>query len=388
MTLNNTPSSNRVHIAFFGKRNVGKSSLVNVITNQEISIVSDVKGTTTDPVFKSMELLPLGPVVIIDTPGIDDEGELGLLRVKRTKQILNKSDIAILVIDDNGITNIDKEMIDIFNKKEIPYLIVNNKSDIKVIDNVNISVSSVTKDGIEELKEKIARLIKFDDKKIVSDLISSDDVIVLVTPIDSSAPKGRLILPQVQTLRDILDINGISIVIQDDKIKETLSKLKDKPKLVITDSQAFKKVSKDVPNDILLTSFSILMARYKGFLSTAVKGVRSIENLKDNDIVLISEGCTHHKQCDDIGSVKIPRRLKEYTKKNIIIETVSGSNYPDDLSKYSLIIHCGGCMLNEREVTYRMKCAIDSNVPFTNYGITIAYMNKILDRSIELFKDL
>ncbi len=388
MTLNNTPSSNRVHIAFFGKRNVGKSSLVNVITNQEISIVSDVKGTTTDPVFKSMELLPLGPVVIIDTPGIDDEGELGLLRVKRTKQILNKSDIAILVIDDNGITNIDKEMIDIFNKKEIPYLIVNNKSDIKVIDNVNISVSSVTKDGIEELKEKIARLIKFDDKKIVSDLISSDDVIVLVTPIDSSAPKGRLILPQVQTLRDILDINGISIVIQDDKIKETLSKLKDKPKLVITDSQAFKKVSKDVPNDILLTSFSILMARYKGFLSTAVKGVRSIENLKDNDIVLISEGCTHHKQCDDIGSVKIPRWLKEYTKKNIIIETVSGSNYPDDLSKYSLIIHCGGCMLNEREVTYRMKCAIDSNVPFTNYGITIAYMNKILDRSIELFKDL
>ena len=388
MTLNNTPSSNRVHIAFFGKRNVGKSSLVNVITNQEISIVSDVKGTTTDPVFKSMELLPLGPVVIIDTPGIDDEGELGLLRVKRTKQILNKSDIAILVIDDNGITNIDKEMIDIFNKKEIPYLIVNNKSDIKVIDNVNISVSSVTKDGIEELKEKIARLIKFDDKKIVSDLISSDDVIVLVTPIDSSAPKGRLILPQVQTLRDILDINGISIVIQDDKIKETLSKLKDKPKLVITDSQAFKKVSKDVPNDILLTSFSILMARYKGFLSTAVKGVRSIENLKDNDIVLISEGCTHHKQCDDIGSVKIPRWLKEYTKKNIIIETVSGSNYPDDLSKYSLIIHCGGCMLNERDVTYRMKCAIDSNVPFTNYGITIAYMNKILDRSIELFKDL
>ena len=388
MTLNNTPSSNRVHIAFFGKRNVGKSSLVNVITNQEISIVSDVKGTTTDPVFKSMELLPLGPVVIIDTPGIDDEGELGLLRVKRTKQILNKSDIAILVIDDNGITNIDKEMIDIFNKKEIPYLIVNNKSDIKVIDNVNISVSSVTKDGIEELKEKIARLIKFDDKKIVSDLISSDDVIVLVTPIDSSAPKGRLILPQVQTLRDILDINGISIVIQDDKIKETLSKLKDKPKLVITDSQAFKKVSKDVPNDILLTSFSILMARYTGFLSTAVKGVRSIENLKDNDIVLISEGCTHHKQCDDIGSVKIPRWLKEYTKKNIIIETVSGSNYPDDLSKYSLIIHCGGCMLNEREVTYRMKCAIDSNVPFTNYGITIAYMNKILDRSIELFKDL
>lgn len=388
MTLNNTPSSNRVHIAFFGKRNVGKSSLVNVITNQEISIVSDVKGTTTDPVFKSMELLPLGPVVIIDTPGIDDEGELGLLRVKRTKQILNKSDIAILVIDDNGITNIDKEMIDIFNKKEIPYLIVNNKSDIKVIDNVNISVSSVTKDGIEELKEKIARLIKFDDKKIVSDLISSDDVIVLVTPIDSSAPKGRLILPQVQTLRDILDINGISIVIQDDKIKETLSKLKDKPKLVITDSQAFKKVSKDVPNDILLTSFSILMARYKGFLSTAVKGVRSIENLKDNDIVLISEGCTHHKQCDDIGSVKIPRWLKECTKKNIIIETVSGSNYPDDLSKYSLIIHCGGCMLNEREVTYRMKCAIDSNVPFTNYGITIAYMNKILDRSIELFKDL
>lgn len=383
-----TPRSNRIHIAFFGRRNVGKSSLVNAITNQEISIVSSIKGTTTDPVYKAMELLPLGPVVIIDTPGIDDEGTLGELRVRRTKQILNKSDIAILVIDENGIVDIDQELIDLFDKKEIPYLVVNNKSDIKIVDNANISVSSITKEGIEELKEKIARLVKFEDKQLIGDLLTSDDVVVLVTPIDDSAPKGRLILPQVQTIRDILDTNATSIVIKEDKIKETLGKLKEKPKLVITDSQVFNKVSKDVPEDIFLTSFSILMARYKGFLKTAVDGVRSIENLKDGDIVLISEGCTHHKQCDDIGTVKIPRWLREYTKKDFVIETVSGGDFPDDLSRYALIIHCGGCMLNEREVTYRMKCAIDFGVPFTNYGIIIAYMNKILDRSIQIFEDL
>ncbi len=383
-----TPRSNRIHIAFFGRRNVGKSSLVNAITNQEISIVSSIKGTTTDPVYKAMELLPLGPVVIIDTPGIDDEGTLGELRVRRTKQILNKSDIAILVIDENGITDIDQELIDLFVKKEIPYLVVNNKSDIKIVDNANISVSSITKEGIEELKEKIARLVKFEDKQLIGDLLTSDDVVVLVTPIDDSAPKGRLILPQVQTIRDILDTNATSIVIKEDKIKETLGKLKEKPKLVITDSQVFNKVSKDVPEDVFLTSFSILMARYKGFLKTAVDGVRSIENLKDGDIVLISEGCTHHKQCDDIGTVKIPRWLREYTKKDFVIESVSGGDFPDDLSRYALIIHCGGCMLNEREVTYRMKCAIDFGVPFTNYGIIIAYMNKILDRSIQIFEDL
>ena len=383
-----TPRSNRIHIAFFGRRNVGKSSLVNAITNQEVSIVSSIKGTTTDPVYKAMELLPLGPVVIIDTPGIDDEGTLGELRVRRTKQILNKSDIAILVIDENGIVDIDQELIDLFDKKEIPYLVVNNKSDIKIVDNANISVSSITKEGIEELKEKIARLVKFEDKQLIGDLITSDDVVILVTPIDDSAPKGRLILPQVQTIRDILDTNATSIVIKEDKIKETLGKLKEKPKLVITDSQVFNKVSKDVPEDIFLTSFSILMARYKGFLKTAVQGVRSIENLKDGDIVLISEGCTHHKQCDDIGTVKIPRWLREYTKKDFVIETVSGGDFPDDLSRYALIIHCGGCMLNEREVTYRMKCAIDFGVPFTNYGIIIAYMNKILDRSIQIFEDL
>lgn len=383
-----TPRSNRIHIAFFGRRNVGKSSLVNAITNQEVSIVSSIKGTTTDPVYKAMELLPLGPVVIIDTPGIDDEGTLGELRVRRTKQILNKSDIAILVIDENGIVDIDQELIDLFDKKEIPYLVVNNKSDIKIVDNANISVSSITKEGIEELKEKIARLVKFEDKQLIGDLITSDDVVILVTPIDDSAPKGRLILPQVQTIRDILDTNATSIVIKEDKIKETLGKLKEKPKLVITDSQVFNKVSKDVPEDIFLTSFSILMARYKGFLKTAVDGVRSIENLKDGDIVLISEGCTHHKQCDDIGTVKIPRWLREYTKKDFVIETVSGGDFPDDLSRYALIIHCGGCMLNEREVTYRMKCAIDFGVPFTNYGIIIAYMNKILDRSIQIFEDL
>lgn len=383
-----TPRSNRIHIAFFGRRNVGKSSLVNAITNQEISIVSSIKGTTTDPVYKAMELLPLGPVVIIDTPGIDDEGTLGELRVRRTKQILNKSDIAILVIDENGIVEIDQELIDLFDKKEIPYLVVNNKSDIKIVDNANISVSSITKEGIEELKEKIARLVKFEDKQLIGDLLTIDDVVILVTPIDDSAPKGRLILPQVQTIRDILDTNATSIVIKEDKIKETLAKLKEKPKLVITDSQVFNKVSKDVPEDIFLTSFSILMARYKGFLKTAVQGVRSIENLKDGDIVLISEGCTHHKQCDDIGTVKIPRWLREYTKKDFVIETVSGGDFPDDLSRYALIIHCGGCMLNEREVTYRMKCAIDFGVPFTNYGIIIAYMNKILDRSIQIFEDL
>lgn len=383
-----TPRSNRIHIAFFGRRNVGKSSLVNAITNQEISIVSSIKGTTTDPVYKAMELLPLGPVVIIDTPGIDDEGTLGELRVRRTKQILNKSDIAILVIDENGIVDIDQELIDLFDKKEIPYLVVNNKSDIKIVDNANISVSSITKEGIEELKEKIARLVKFEDKQLIGDLLTSDDMVILVTPIDDSAPKGRLILPQVQTIRDILDTNATSIVIKEDKIKETLAKLKEKPKLVITDSQVFNKVSKDVPEDIFLTSFSILMARYKGFLKTAVQGVRSIENLKDGDIVLISEGCTHHKQCDDIGTVKIPRWLREYTKKDFVIETVSGGDFPDDLSRYALIIHCGGCMLNEREVTYRMKCAIDFGVPFTNYGIIIAYMNKILDRSIQIFEDL
>lgn len=383
-----TPRSNRIHIAFFGRRNVGKSSLVNAITNQEISIVSSIKGTTTDPVYKAMELLPLGPVVIIDTPGIDDEGTLGELRVRRTKQILNKSDIAILVIDENGIVEIDQELIDLFDKKEIPYLVVNNKSDIKIVDNANISVSSITKEGIEELKEKIARLVKFEDKQLIGDLLTSDDMVILVTPIDDSAPKGRLILPQVQTIRDILDTNATSIVIKEDKIKETLGKLKEKPKLVITDSQVFNKVSKDVPEDIFLTSFSILMARYKGFLKTAVQGVRSIENLKDGDIVLISEGCTHHKQCDDIGTVKIPRWLREYTKKDFVIETVSGGDFPDDLSRYALIIHCGGCMLNEREVTYRMKCAIDFGVPFTNYGIIIAYMNKILDRSIQIFEDL
>ncbi len=383
-----TPNSNRVHIAFFGKRNVGKSSLVNAITNQELSIVSDVKGTTTDPVYKAMELLPMGPVVIIDTPGIDDEGYLGDLRVKKTKQVLNKSDIAIIVVDNEGIKEVDQELIELIKKKNIPYLVVYNKSDLTDITDDNIRVSSTLKQGIHELKEKIARLSQTDEKQLVSDLISSDDIVVLITPIDSGAPKGRLILPQVQTIRDILDKNSICIVIQEDKIKQTLDSLSVKPKLFITDSQAFKSVSQQVPSDIMLTSFSILMSRYKGFLHTAVKGVRSIESLKDNDVVLIAEGCTHHVQCDDIGTVKIPKWLKQYTNKDIIIETTSGFDYPEDVSKYALIIHCGGCMLNEREVKYRMQCAIDAGVPFTNYGITIAYMNGILDRSVEVFSDL
>lgn len=396
MGLNNTPSANRIHIAFFGRRNAGKSSLVNAVTDQDLAVVSDVKGTTTDPVYKSMELLPLGPVMIIDTPGIDDEGELGALRIKKTRQVLNKTDVAVLVVDSSeGLLFSDNELIALFKAKEIPYIIAFNKSDLihlnaeKTEDNI-IYVSATTKRNINELKEKIGVLTVSEESKLrlVADLVKPLDFVVLVTPIDSSAPKGRLILPQQQAVRDLLEAGAVSIVIREFELEKTLENLGKKPVLVITDSQAFSKVSKETPLDTALTSFSILMARYKGFLETAVKGAAAIDSLKDGDTILISEGCTHHRQCEDIGTVKLPKWLKEYANKDIKFETTSGTEFPEDLSKYKMVIHCGGCMLNEREVKYRMKTATDQNIPFTNYGIAIAQIKGILKRSIEIFPDL
>lgn len=394
MGLNETPSSERVHIGFFGRRNAGKSSIVNAVTGQELSVVSDVKGTTTDPVYKSMELLPLGPVMIIDTPGFDDEGTLGELRVKKTKQILNRTDEAILIVDATiGKTNTEAELIELFKAKDIPYIVVYNKSDISPeIDcgENEISVSALNNTNINELKEKIAALVKTDDSKlkIVGDLINAGDFVVLVTPIDTAAPKGRLILPQQQTIRDILEADAAAIVVKEFELRETLENLGKKPSLVITDSQVFSKVSADVPNEIPLTSFSILMARYKGFLDEAVKGAAVIETLTDGDKVLISEGCTHHRQCDDIGTVKIPRWLKNYTGASLDIQFSSGREFPEDISDYKLVIHCGGCMLNEREIRFRRKSAADQNVPFTNYGTAIAFMQGILKRSISIFPHL
>lgn len=393
MGLNDTPQSERIHIGFFGRRNAGKSSVVNAVTNQQISVVSDVKGTTTDPVTKAMELLPLGPVVIIDTPGFDDEGALGEMRVKRTKQVLNRVDVAVLVVDGTvGKTGADNELIEIFNEKKIPYIVAYNKSDISEQTDCpdGVAVSALDGTNIGLLKEKIAHLTKTDDTKlkICGDLVSEGDFAVLVVPIDSAAPKGRLILPQQQTIRDVLEAGATAIVVRDTELKSTLESLGKKPKLVITDSQAFESVSKDVPEDIYLTSFSILMARYKGFLKSAVEGAAAIDRLKDDDKVLISEGCTHHRQCDDIGTVKLPRWLKNYTGKQLVFETSSGKGFPDDLSPYSIVIHCGGCMLNEREVQYRRKFAEDSEVPFTNYGTAIAYMQGILKRSLEVIPDI
>lgn len=394
MALNQTPSGERVHIGFFGRRNAGKSSVVNAFTSQELSVVSEIKGTTTDPVYKSMELLPLGPVMIIDTPGYDDEGLLGELRIKKTNQVLNKCDAAVLVVDTSNVDlKIDDEFVSLLKKRGIPYIVAYNKKDIiqrdKLLDN-EISISAKTGKGINELKEKIARLVKTDKetKKIVGDLISSGDTVVLVTPIDESAPKGRLILPQQQTIRDILDVGGCALVTKETTLSSVLCNLKEPPAMVITDSQVFSQVSKIVPEDIPLTSFSILMARYKGYLESAVRGVAAIESLKDGDTVLIAEGCTHHRQCNDIGTVKIPNWLKSYTKKDINIKTVSGTEFSDNLSEFSLIIHCGACMLNEREVLYRMKCAEEVGIPITNYGILIAYMNGILSKSIDVLPDV
>lgn len=395
MGLNDTPSANRLHIGFFGKRNAGKSSVVNAVTGQQIAIVSDVKGTTTDPVLKSMELLPLGPVVIVDTAGFDDSGELGEMRIKKTKQILNKTDIAVLVVDAlTGISETEKELEKIFVQKNIPYIIAFNKSDVcpqkQTLAENEIYISAKTGENINQLKEKIGILLKTDDMKLklVGDLIKPLDFVVLVVPIDSAAPKGRLILPQQQVIRDILEAGAVPVVTKETELEKALAGLAVKPSLVITDSQAFGKVSEIIPDDIPLTSFSILMARYKGILETAVKGAKALDYLKDDDKVLISEGCTHHRQCDDIGTFKLPRWIMQHTNIEPEFHFNYGIEFPEDLSEYSLIVHCGGCMLNEREMKYRMKCAVDQNIPFTNYGTAIAYMHGILKRSIEIFPDL
>lgn len=398
--LNQTPSANRTHIGIFGKRNAGKSSLINAITGQNYAIVSDVLGTTTDPVLKSMELLPLGPVVIIDTPGLDDEGKLGALRIQKAYQILNKTDIAVLVIDaSSGVTKEDSEILKRIHEKEIPCVIVVNKSDICPNCNLEdlplpdsdsaILVSSKTGEHIHELKELLAQQASQDtiQKSIVADLLNPLDFVVLVVPIDSAAPKGRLILPQQQTIRDILEAKASAIVVQETELAETLNSLGKKPKMVITDSQVFKKVSAVTPDDILLTSFSILFARYKGNLKTLVDGASALDSLKNGDRILISEGCTHHRQCDDIGTVKLPNWIRSYTKKEVEFEFTSGTEFPLDLSSYKMIVHCGGCMLNEREMKYRLKCAEDAKIPITNYGTCIAYINGILERSLQPVKD-
>ncbi len=393
--LNQTPSGERVHIAFFGRRNVGKSSLVNAFTGQEIAIVSDVKGTTTDPVTKAMELLPMGPVQIIDTPGIDDVGSLGEMRVSRTKQVLNKTDLAILVVDSAvGLGEVENDLIASFKDKNIPYILVYNKSDL--LENVpeaegnTIWVSAQTKLNIHELKELAARTAVREEPRLplVADLLSPEDTVVLVVPIDKAAPKGRLILPQQQTIRDILEAGANALVCRDSELVATLGKLADKPRLVITDSQVFGKVSKMVPSDVPLTSFSILMARYKGNLPQAVAGAVAVDSLKAGDKVLIAEGCTHHRQCDDIGSVKIPNWIRQHTGIEPEFVFTSGTQFPDDVSEYKMVIHCGGCMLNEREVRYRLRCCEDQGIPVTNYGILIAYLNGILKRTVEPFPDI
>ena len=406
MSMNHTPSGERIHIGIFGKRNAGKSSIINALTGQKLAIVSEVQGTTTDPVLKAMELLPLGPVVMIDTPGLDDEGELGALRIQKAYQMLNKSDIALLVIDGStGITSEDIRILERIRIKEIPYAVVLNKSELAADNKVEITaalsdcqvdkghimwVSAEKGTNIYELKELIASLVPSEDitHRIVGDLIKPSDFVVLVVPIDKAAPKGRLILPQQQTIRDILESDATSIVVKETYLKETLESLGKKPALVITDSQAFGKVSKDTPEDIPLTSFSILFARYKGNLKTLVEGARALDALKDGDTILISEGCTHHRQCDDIGTVKLPRWIREHTGKELNFEFTSGTEFPSNLDSYQLIVHCGGCTLNEREMKYRLKCAEDAGIPMTNYGTAIAYMHGILERSIQIFPEI
>ena len=395
MSLNATPASERVQIGFFGRRNAGKSSVVNAVTGQELCVVSSVKGTTTDPVNKAMELLPIGPVVIIDTAGYDDDGELGKLRVEKTMAVLNKIDIAVLVADAQiGLCEYDNNIINEFNNRNIKYIIVYNKSDLisdkKELKNNEIYVSALNKTNIYELKELIASVYEENPNKqeLVKGIVNNGESVVLVVPIDSAAPKGRLILPQQQVIRDLLEAGAVTTVVRETELSQSFSALKNKPKMVITDSQAFKKVSQLTPDDVYLTSFSILFAAYKGVLHEAVKGAVAIESLKDGDTVLISEGCTHHRQCDDIGTVKLPKWLREYTGKNLNFEFTSGGTFPNDLTKYSLIIHCGGCMLKDREVKARYKHAKNSEIKITNYGIAIAYMNKILKRSIEIFPEV
>ena len=408
--LNQTPSANRVHIGFFGRRNAGKSSLVNAVTGQSLSIVSDTKGTTTDPVQKAMELLPLGPVVIIDTPGIDDEGELGTLRVHRSRQVLNKTDIAVLTVDvREGLKYEDRALISRIRSKEIPCILAWTQSDLAqdpdhpenqitlteedrtLLDGIpRLFVSAVSGLHIHELKECIAAQAADleNEKKLISDLLSPEDLVILVTPIDESAPKGRLILPQVQVLRDILDAHAGALVTQTDQLGAMLASLKNPPFAVITDSQDFAEVMKIVPDEVPLTSFSILMARYKGILECAAPGAGAIISIQDGDRILVSEGCTHHRQCEDIGTVRLPGWIRKFTGRKPVFEFTSGTEFPEDLSGYAMVVHCGGCMLNEREMRYRMKCAQDQGIPFTNYGTLIAYMNGILVRSLSLFPDL
>ncbi|MBR0414043.1 MAG: [Clostridia bacterium] len=391
MSLQSTPSANRIHIGFFGRRNAGKSGTVNAFTGQSLAIVSATKGTTTDPVYKSMELLPIGPVMIIDTPGYDDEGALGEQRVKKTLQVLRKTDIAVLVVDcTEPLGACEEELIALFKQREIPYLVAFNKSDllesIPAAGAGEIYISAKTGEGITALKERVAALRSEQAAKpLAGDLVQAGDTVILVVPIDTAAPKGRLILPQVQTIRDLLDAGAQVLVVKENELANALANLKTPPALVITDSQVFAKVAQIVPTDIPLTSFSILMARYKGFLETAVAGANALESLKEGDKVLIAEGCTHHRQCEDIGTVKIPRWLKQYTGKDLVLETCSGGEFPEDVSGYSLIIHCGGCMLTEREVKYRMHTATAQGVPFTNYGIFIAKVTGILERCTAMF---
>ena len=390
MSLNEQVSAERLHIGFFGLRNAGKSSVVNAVTGQSLSLVSDVLGTTTDPVQKSMELLPLGPVVIIDTPGIDDEGELGSMRVKRAMQTLNRTDLAVLVTDARtDLTEAERGLISSFEEKNIPYLIAKNKLDLleSTPEGSSNELYVSAKDGtnIAELRERLGQLVKTDkeSRHIVSDLLCAGDIVVLVTPIDGSAPKGRLILPQQQTIRDILDAGAVAVVTRDTELSGTLDALGDRIRLVITDSQAFGTVNKIVPKSIPLTSFSILMARYKGDLAEAVRGAKKLDTLEDGDVVLISEGCTHHRQCEDIGTVKLPAWIRKHTGRELSFEFTSGGEFPEDLSRYSLVVHCGGCMLTEREMRSRIRHSRDCGVPITNYGIAIAHMNGILSRSIE-----
>lgn len=404
MGMNQTPASERVHISFFGKRNAGKSSVINAVTGQDLAIVSSVMGTTTDPVYKTMELLPLGPVMVIDTPGIDDEGELGALRVRKSYQVLNKTDIAILVIDSTaGKGEEELELIHRFHKKGIPYLIVYNKIDLLSTEKIKDLAMSVraeevlvsASDGmnIQELKEKIASLKPEDTHKypLIQDLINPLDLVILVVPIDKAAPKGRLILPQQQTIRDILERGALSLVVRDTELKSTLDHFLAQgvcPKLVVTDSQAFARVSKAVPENITLTSFSILFSRYKGELEIQLKGIAALSSIEDGDRILIAEGCTHHRQCGDIGTCKMPEWIRNYTGKKPVFEFTSGTEFPDDVSSYKMVVHCGGCMLNEREMKYHIACCQDQGVPITNYGILIAQVTGILKRSLGPFPEM
>lgn len=395
MSLNATPSANRLHIGFFGCRNAGKSSVVNAVTGQELAVVSEVKGTTTDPVSKAMELLPLGPVVIVDTPGFDDEGSLGEKRVRSTRRVLNRVDVAVLVVDGTtGMNAVDHQLVSLFRDREVPYVVAYNKRDLLAevppVPEDGMWVSALTGEGITELKERLGSLAPEEDPnhRLLADLIDPGDAVVFVCPIDESAPKGRLILPQQQGIRDALDKGSVAVVCREFELETALSQLREPPALVVTDSQAFSYVAPIVPEDVPLTSFSILMARYKGFLRTAAEGVAAVESLRDGDVVLMAEGCTHHRQCNDIGTVKIPRWLRAHTGKDLTIETCSGRDFPEDLSRYALIVHCGGCMLTERDVRYRMRCAQDQGIPFTNYGIAIAQMTGTLERSVRIFPQI